>query len=231
MSDTSKELRKPRTPKTASLTHERQYLAFGCRNIVGLDEAGRGAWAGPVAAGAVCLPLENRRLSDLLAGVRDSKQLSPGQRAALVDRIKETAVAWGVGSASSYEIDDLGINPATRLAMKRALEALALQKPDFAPDCLLLDSMPWPDAPLQCRLVSIVHGDRLSLSIAAASILAKVWRDQHMTELEAQYQGYRLSLHKGYGTAQHQAALKALGPSAIHRHGYGPIRALLSEPR
>lgn len=218
--------KKKRARRTASLSHERQYMAFGCRNIVGLDEAGRGAWAGPVAVGAVCLPVGNTQLNRLLAGVRDSKQMTPRQRKQLSERIKEIAVAWGIGHASSAEIDEWGINPATRLAMQRALDQLRQLKPEFEPDCLLMDSMPWPEAPHRCRLVSIVHGDQESLSIAAASVLAKVWRDAHMTELEIQYPGYNLGLHKGYGTAKHQAALKSLGISSIHRKSYGPVRAL-----
>lgn len=218
------------TKKTASLTHERQYLLFGCQSIVGIDEAGRGAWAGPVSAGAVCLPLQNEKaLTTTLQGVRDSKQMTPRQRASLVDKIKSTATAWGVGSASSTEIDMLGIVPATKLAMARALSMLTTHFPHFQPDCLFLDSMPWPEAPINCRLVSIVKGDQHSLTIAAGSVLAKVWRDEHMRELEQQYPGYDFAVHKGYGTAKHQVALKSLGPSPVHRLSYAPVRASLEE--
>lgn len=210
--------------KTASLQHERQYLLYGCRNIVGIDEAGRGAWAGPVAAGAVCLPIERKTLPTELAGVRDSKQMTPRQRANLVSTIKTTATAWGIGSASSAEIDTFGIVPATKLAMTRALEHLSIQFPDFVADCLFLDSMPWPEAPVACRLVSILKGDQHSLSIAAASVLAKTWRDEHMNDLEKQHPGYDLGVHKGYGTAKHQAALKSLGVCGVHRMSYKPVR-------
>lgn len=217
-----------RAARTASLQHERQYLAHGCANIVGIDEAGRGAWAGPVVAGAVCLPLTRKTLAADLAGVRDSKQMTPRQRTALAETIKQTAVAWGVGSASSAEIDTLGIVPATRLAMARALDQLHAMQPGFAPDCLFLDSMPWPEAPVTCRLVSILHGDQHSLSIAAASVLAKTWRDAQMHDLDAQHPGYGLGAHKGYGTAGHQAALKALGASPAHRVTYQPVRDIVT---
>lgn len=220
---------KPRAIKTASLQHERQYAIYGCRNIVGIDEAGRGAWAGPVAAGAVCLPITNKLLLTELAGVRDSKQMTPRQRTLLVSKIKATAVAWGIGSATNSEIDTLGIVPATKLTMARALEQINAQFPAFSPDCLFLDSMPWPEAPVQCRLVSILHGDQHSLSIAAASVLAKTWRDEMMVDLENQYPGYDLGVHKGYGTARHQAALKSLGVCDIHRVSYKPVREVMQE--
>lgn len=220
---------KARAVKTASLQHERQYSIYGCRNIVGIDEAGRGAWAGPVAAGAVCLPLERKSLLTDLAGVRDSKQMTPRQRTRLVENIKATALAWGIGSATNTEIDTLGIVPATKLAMARALEQLGTQFPDLTPNCLFLDSMPWPEAPLQCRLVSILHGDQHSLSIAAASVLAKTWRDEVMIDLEKQHPGYELGVHKGYGTAKHQAALKSLGVCEIHRVSYKPVREVMQE--
>jgi ribonuclease HII len=219
---------KQRKPQTASLKHERQYMEHGCRNIVGLDEAGRGAWAGPVSVGAVCLPLGSPDLNKVLIGVRDSKLLTPGQRVRLAERIKETAVAWGIGSATNVEIDEFGINPATRLAMRRALEAISTNSPTFTPDCLFLDSMPWPDAPVDCRLVSIVKGDRHSLTIAAASILAKVWRDKFMTEQEEHHPGYEFAAHKGYGTARHLGALKTLGVCSIHRRYYRPVQMVLS---
>ncbi|MBC7871492.1 MAG: ribonuclease HII, partial [Chitinophagaceae bacterium] len=203
--------KKKRAFKTAALTYEKQYTEDGCRNIVGFDEAGRGAWAGPVAAGAVCLPLENPELSTLLVGVRDSKQMTPRQRYGLEERIKETAVSWGVGSASAAEIDEMGINPATCLAMNRALEALMDRLPGFVPDCLLHDSMAWPNAPYHREKYSLKHGDQLSLSIAAASVLAKVWRDLHMRDLETAYPGYGFAGHKGYHSNLHTAALKSLG--------------------
>lgn len=214
--------------QTASLKHEREYRALGYRYIFGMDEAGRGPWAGPVAAGAVCLPLDRRDLSKALAGVHDSKQLSPRQRAALVDRIKTTALAWGVGSASSEEIDRLGIVPAVKLAMKHALDA-ALEGAEFAPACLFLDAMLWPEM-AHLPQVSLIGGDARALSIAAASVLAKVWRDEHMVELDKTYPQYGFAVHKGYGTARHQAALEAYGPSPVHRLTFAPVRKLVERP-
>lgn len=210
---------------TASLGHERNFYTHGCQHIFGIDEAGRGPWAGPVSAGVVGLPLDRRDLPTVLKGVRDSKQMSARQREALVETIKTTALAWGVGYASAQQIDDLGIIPAIKLAMQMALDQ-AQQNSGIQPDCLFLDYMLWPerrDVPQIC----IVGGDRYSLSIAAASILAKVWRDAYMAEIAAQYPEYGFSEHKGYGTPQHQAALKAHGPSPIHRKSYAPVRALI----
>lgn len=209
-----------RAIKTASLTYEQHYQAAGCTYIMGFDEAGRGTWAGPVAAAGVCLPLERQDLATVLMGVRDSKQMTPRQRVGLADRIKAVATAWGVGSASSIEIDEFGIVPATKLAMRRALEMAGIQ-----PDYLLLDSLKWPEVPIP--QMSIVRGDSHSLSIAAASILAKVWRDEYMRSLDEQYPDYGFAVHKGYGTARHQAALQQRGPCAIHRKTFAPIRLML----
>lgn len=206
--------------KTASLTYERQYQTSGCNTIMGLDEAGRGPWAGPVAAGAVCLPLERKDLSKALMGVRDSKQMTPRQRTQLAEVIKQVAAAWGIGSASNDEIDELGIVPATKLAMKRAFEMANVQ-----PDCLILDSLAWPE--MSIPQISLIKGDSLSLSIAAASVLAKVWRDEYMTHLSEKYPQYGFGLHKGYGTPAHQAALKEHGPSPVHRKSFAPIRKLI----
>jgi ribonuclease HII len=209
--------------RTASLLYENRYWSGGCRSIMGFDEAGRGTWAGPVTAGAVCLPSGRKDLSKVLAGVRDSKQMTPRQRTQLVERIKETAHAWGIGSATSAEIDELGIVPATWLAMKRALKMSKYQ-----PDCLLMDSLVWPSMK-HIPQISIVKGDSLSLSIAAASVIAKVWRDEHMQQLDAQYPEYGFAKHKGYGTTAHQAALQKYGPCPIHRMTFAPLRKLMDE--
>jgi len=206
------------------LRHENQYYKLGYIRIVGMDEAGRGTWAGPVAVGAVCLPLSDLKLKTVLTGVNDSKVLTPRMRAQLADRIKQVAVTWGVGSASNQEIDEHGIDSATRLAMGRALD-MARQGRDFQPDCLFLDSMLWPEMP-HIPQVSIVDGDARSLSIAAASILAKVWRDEQMRELDKQYPQYEFGVHKGYGTAKHRAILKAFGPSPLHRMTFKPLLKL-----
>lgn len=214
--------------QTASLKHERDYHARGYTFIFGLDEAGRGPWAGPVAAGVVCLPLDRRDLGKILAGVRDSKQMTSRQRAGLVERIQSTALAWGVGSASSAEIDDLGIVPAVKLAMRRALD-VALAKVDFAPSCLFLDALLWPEMG-HIPQVSMIGGDQRSLSIAAASVLAKVWRDEYMTDLDKELPQYGFAEHKGYGTPRHQAALETYGPSPIHRMTFAPVKKLLHTP-
>ena len=182
-----------------------------CKYIAGLDEAGRGALAGPVAVGAVILPGQDPHLPRTLEGVRDSKQMRPRERESLAPRIQEAALAWSVAFASAKEIDRYGIVPATRLAALRALEALSL-----SPDYLLTDfrlELPQLDIPQ----TALVRGDALCLSIAAASVLAKTSRDALMLDLDSQYQGYGLGKHKGYGTARHRLAMKRLGISPIHR--------------
>jgi ribonuclease HII len=191
--------------------------------VAGLDEAGRGAWAGPVVAAAVILPRDAmRRLA--LRGVRDSKLLTPHQRQALLPMIHQAALAIGVGGASHAEIDSFGIVPATRLAMQRAIEALPL-----APDALLIDALRLPAVPLPQRV--LFHADRLCLSVAAASVVAKVTRDRLMAELDTQYPGYGFAQHKGYGTAVHQRALAGLGVSAIHRLTFEPVRVIADHAR
>ncbi|NDJ63290.1 MAG: ribonuclease HII [Chloroflexi bacterium] len=211
--------------KTASLNHEHALWALGFRRIVGLDEAGRGAWAGPVAAGAVCLPPRRDDLPEILMGVRDSKQMTARARTRLIDHIKEAALAWGVGSATRAEIDDLGIVPATCLAMERALDHLCTQFPQIVPDYLLVDSIKWP----LLEQTDIGHsamkrGDQESLSIAAASVLAKVWRDEQMIALDAAYPEFGFAQHKGYGVDKHQAALRKHGPTPLHRTTFKPVR-------
>jgi len=221
-------MKKKKLPKTASLVYEHFFMRAGYRRIVGIDEAGRGAWAGPVTAGAVCLPVHDNDLSERLAGVRDSKQLSPRQREGLVDTIKAVSLAWGIGNASSDEIDQYGIVPATKLAMKRALQHMTAQFDDFSPDYLLTDSMKWDECPVNCEIQHIKWGDQQSLSIAAASVLAKVWRDETMCTLAEKYPDYGFSRHKGYGTQQHRNALESYGALPIHRTYYRPIQAIIA---
>lgn len=195
------------------LAFERRLWHSGLTYLVGMDEAGRGALAGPVAVGAVILPNKSR-LSTTLKGVRDSKQLTPRAREHLAPRIKESARAWSVGFASPEEIDSLGIVPATRLAALRAVESLSV-----FPDFLLTDfrlELPELDIPQ----TSLIKGDVKCLSIAAASVLAKTARDAWMCELDSQYPGYGLGKHKGYGTRFHRQALKRLGYSTIHRRSF-----------
>ncbi len=186
--------------------------------IAGLDEAGRGALAGPVVAGAVILPLDNPEKLTLLQEVNDSKQLTARQREAFYDLITAHTLAWGVGAVDATEIDAMGIVPATRQAMGLALANLAV-----TPAYLLIDGR------LNLKAVhlpqqAIVRGDSLSLSIAAASIIAKVTRDRLMVALGEHYPLYGLARHKGYGTAVHLAALIQHGPTPIHRHSFAPIR-------
>ena len=188
---------------------EKRLWRSGLENIAGMDEAGRGALAGPVTVGAVILP-NVPRLSSTLSGVRDSKQMTPGQRARWAAVLRDIARAWSLGWASADEIDSLGISAATRLASERALAALPL-----VPDHLLTDFRLNPDTDIP--LTSLVKGDQKSLSIASASVLAKTARDAVMVELEEQYPGYGLARHKGYGTAFHREAIERLGHSPIHR--------------
>ncbi|MES3027424.1 MAG: ribonuclease HII [Pseudomonadota bacterium] len=185
--------------------------------VCGVDEAGRGPWAGPVSAGAVIL--DPNRLPE---GLDDSKKLTAKARAALELDIKDKALAWGVGLASVEEIEDLNILQATGLAMRRAVEALAIT-PAFA----LVDGN--YRFKLPCEIKTVVKGDAISSSIAAASILAKVARDRLMTEMDSVYPGYGFAAHKGYHAQVHVEALRTLGPCAIHRRGWEPVRLLLIE--
>jgi ribonuclease HII len=201
------------------LDHETALWARGYRYVAGLDEAGRGAWAGPVVAAAVILPAGDAGTLNRLAGVRDSKLLTAKRRESLLESILAHAVSFGVGSVPPAEIDAWGIVPATRQAMSLALQALSP-----AADCLLIDYLILPDLPLP--QVSLPKGDAVVLSIAAASIVAKVSRDRMMKDLDAAYPGYGFARHKGYGTAEHRAALARLGPCAIHRRSFAPLRDL-----
>jgi ribonuclease HII len=191
----------------------------GISLVAGLDEAGRGAWAGPVAAGAVILsPAAD--LVERLKGVRDSKLMTARQRTFWAERIKTVALAWGVGFASCAEIDAIGIVPATRLAMERALGQL-----EISPQHLLIDALRLPKVALP--QTAVIKGDANILSIAAASVLAKTGRDAHMVCLDGDYPGYGFARHKGYGTAAHRAALERQGPCAEHRKTFKPLLALV----
>ena len=183
--------------------------------VCGVDEAGRGPWAGPVSAGAVIL-----NANDLPAGIDDSKALTHARREALEIEIKARAVAWGVGFASVEEIETHNILHATGLAMCRAIEALQVQ-----PVAALVDGN--YRFKLPCEVRTVIGGDGLSLSIAAASILAKTARDRLMVELDTEYPGYGFAGHKGYNAPAHQEALRTLGPCPAHRRAWAPIRALL----
>ena len=204
------------------LNYELPLWAAGALHLAGLDEAGRGAWAGPVSAGAVILPHALRAdLCITLKGVRDSKQMTARQRFAWAVKIRRTALAWGVGFASHTEIDAMGILPATRLAMQRALAQLSLP-----PQHLLLDAVRLPAVALPQTV--LIKGDVHSLSIAAASVLAKTARDELLIAWEQEYPGYGFARHKGYGTAAHRQALQLKGPCPLHRFSFAPIRDLIN---
>lgn len=189
--------------------------------VAGVDEVGRGALFGPVVAAAVVLSPE--AATELRAlGVRDSKQLSARRRQALVEPIQARSIAYAVAAASVDEIDRLNILGATLLAMRRALEQL-----DPAPDhCLVDGNRPIPA--LFCSQETVIQGDRHSIAIAAASILAKVDRDAQIIQLAADYPGYDLAANKGYGTAAHRAALQRLGPTPLHRRSFAPCQLSLN---
>jgi ribonuclease HII len=193
--------------------------AQGYRFVAGLDEAGRGAWAGPVVAAAVILPLDHADLDRTLSGVRDSKQLSPAARDTLFEVIQEAAAGVGVGVSAPAVIDRDGILAATRRAMRQALVRLSPQ-----PNCLILDHLWLPTVLLP--QIAFPRADMHSLSVAAASIVAKVTRDRLMVLLDARYSGYSFARHKGYGTFAHQTALTVLGPTPIHRMSFAPLRQI-----
>jgi ribonuclease HII len=198
---------------------EKKYHAQGFNRIVGIDEAGRGPWAGPVVAAAVILNPKNTN-DALLAELDDSKKLSAPKRDALYEALQQSADV-GVGKASVEEIDTINILQATFLAMTRAVESLP-----SAPDFALVDGNKLP--PLSCPAEAIIKGDSRSLSIAAASIIAKVTRDRIMTELGEIHPGYAWEKNKGYGTKAHQAGLEQRGVTEHHRKSYRPIINILS---
>ncbi len=201
------------------LTFEREEWTRGRRRVGGVDEAGRGPLAGPVVA--VCVVFEPAvaefEQAALFRGLTDSKRLSHRTRALFYERLlAHPGVCYGIGEASREEIDTLNILHATWLAMRRAVAALA-----EPPDALLVDGLPVPELPAPSR--AIVGGDRLSLSISAASVIAKVTRDRRMEELECQWPQYGFARHKGYGTAAHLAALDRWGPCPEHRLSFRPV--------
>jgi ribonuclease HII len=200
------------------LRFENELWEQGHTHVAGVDEAGRGPLAGPVVAAAAILPRGWK-----LEGLDDSKKIADeARRDTLAEAIKRGAVAWAVGVAEAEEIDRLNIRRASLLAMHRALQALGIQ-----PTFVLLDAFTIPECPLPQR--GIIKGDALSLSIAAASVLAKTTRDRLMRELDVQYPGYGLAEHKGYPTASHVQALRERGVLPIHRRSFAPVREVLGE--
>ena len=199
-----------------NLDQELRLWRDGYRWVAGLDEAGRGAWAGPVVAAAVVLPADDS-IVDRLRGVADSKQLSPSQRERLLAIIQAEASGVGVGVVAADQIDAIGIAAATRQAMGEALASLV-----HAPDFLLIDYVRLPA--ILIPQLAMVKGDRCVLSVAAASIVAKVTRDRLLDGLDIAYPAYGFGRHKGYGTAGHLAALRRCGPTPEHRVSFRPVR-------
>jgi ribonuclease HII len=187
----------------------------GARRIAGVDEAGRGPLFGPVVAAAVILPKGCR-----LPGLTDSKKLSAKKRTELDAAIRANAVCWGIAEVDAETIDRINIRRASLLAMRRAVEQLA-QSPDY----LLIDGRDTID--WECEQQAVIRGDGTSFSIAAASVLAKVYRDRLLVELDGEYPGYGLARHKGYGSPEHMAALERLGPTPLHRRSYRPVAQML----
>ena len=185
---------------------------------VGIDEVGIGPLAGPVVAGAVILD-PNRPIHDL----QDSKMLTPRKRQHLAEIIRERSLCWGVGVASVAEVDELNVLVASHLAMQRAFAQLSIE-----PILVLVDGNKTPSFALPC--VAVVKGDKRIPAVSAASILAKVWRDKALVELDGQYPGYGFAQHKGYPTKAHVAALRNLGATIEHRRSFAPVRAVLKQP-
>ena len=197
--------------RKCSSRFERAARQLGWTRIAGIDEAGRGALFGPVVAAAVVLNPKRR-----IVGLDDSKKLTPERRAELAPRIREHALAWAVAEIDASRIDAWNIYQASRQAMTAALQQLSI-----VPDYLLLDAM-YLDVQIEQK--SLIKGDTKSVSIAAASILAKTHRDARMNEWDLIYSGYGLAQHKGYGTPEHLEALRRLGPTPLHRNSFAPVR-------
>ena len=202
------------------LAIERELQASGRFMIAGVDEAGMGPLAGPIVAAAVILGDAAARIQ----GIDDSKKLDAGKRARLASEIRARSISVSIGMAEVAEIDELNVYHAGLLAMRRAVEGLSLR-----PDHVLVDARRIPDIGIEKS--AYIRGDSRSLSIAAASIIAKTHRDALMNDLDRSYPGYGFSRHKGYGTPEHQAALRRLGPSAVHRVSYEFVRELVAGGR
>ncbi|MGI6412370.1 MAG: ribonuclease HII [Syntrophomonadaceae bacterium] len=209
-STNAKELKRLNTLKR----YESEAFLRGYRCIAGVDEVGRGALAGPVVAAAVILPVDV-----FLPGVNDSKKLSPAKRAKLADEIKSTAISWSIAYVYPPYLDQINILHATREAM-----VLAVRHLSPLPDYILIDALRLPELAVEQR--SIVKGDLLSISIAAASIIAKVERDKSMEVFDALYPGYGFAQHKGYATSQHVKVLLEKGPCSLHRQSFEPVKTL-----
>jgi ribonuclease HII len=199
-------------PDAPDFSFELELWEHGIEAVAGLDEAGRGSLAGPVVAAAVIFP-PNPELARDLVGVRDSKEMTARQRSGWAVRLLDLCVSCAVGQASAQEIDDIGISPATHLAMQRALNQLAI-----LPQYLLIDYVRLPECAIP--QTALVKGDARALSIAAASILAKANRDETMVHLDSEYPGYGFAVHKGYGTQGHRTVMNLLGLTPVHRKSF-----------
>lgn len=208
----------PESINIPTLSYERDLFAEGVRMVAGVDEVGRGALAGPLMAASVILPpIETlERDADFWQHVRDSKTLSFAKRESLAAEITNRATSWAIGTVEPAEIDDLGVGPANRIAMERAVLGLATE-----PEVLLIDAMTIESSAWQ---IGIIDGDALSMSIAAASIVAKVARDNLMIAAEMDWPVYGFARHKGYGVPTHLAALRTHGPCTLHRQCFAPVR-------
>ncbi|MSP14955.1 MAG: ribonuclease HII [Chloroflexi bacterium] len=233
-----------------TLVYEARFSQAGHRYIVGIDEVGRGAWAGPVVAGAVVLPIDRPDLSASLVGVSDSKICTPRQRENLFEKISRVAVTYAYASIPADVVDRIGIVPATKAAMWAALQGLGYTAagpmlPEYRsrfpsveaisqtfpaqhraglevqPSAMLVDAIYLPM--FSGPQLAIIDGDALCLSIAAASIIAKVARDRWMVEADQHFPGYGFARHKGYGTAEHREKLGLLQPCALHRFSFQPV--------
>ncbi|MEA3327297.1 MAG: ribonuclease HII [Chloroflexota bacterium] len=208
-------------PERPDLTFERNLWDEGLCFVAGVDEAGRGALAGPVAAGAVVLPSDFSNLAERLKGVKDSKVMTAKDRDVWALAIKDIAVDWGVGFASADEIDRIGIVPATYLAVKHALAQVKCSVEHILVDYLTLPEVRVAQTPL-------VKGDARSLSIASAAVLAKTSRDALLVQMDEEFPGYGFASNKGYATKAHRTSIRKLGPCEQHRRSFSPIMAYYS---
>ena len=203
------------------LKYEKEYLKSGYKYICGIDEVGRGCLFGPVTAAAVIMPLSlsfnNNENENIIEGIEDSKKLSPKIRKELSKKIIEKSIDYSIYSVSEKIIDEINILNATKLAMIKAVENLKIN-----PDILFIDAL---ELDIDIKQISIIKGDSKSYSIGCASILAKVSRDEMMNNLPEEYQKYKISKNKGYGTKEHLEAIKKYGPSDKHRFTFEPIKS------
>ena len=206
-------------PQLPNLDHENELKSRGYELVAGIDEVGRGALAGPVVAGAVILP--HAASLTWFELVRDSKELDHSKRETLFDFITKEAVAVGIGTVPPQVIDSINILKATKLAMMQAVEKLPRQ-----PSFLIIDRVTLSQCPIPQK--GITRGDKLCISIACASVIAKVARDRMMEKFDKTYPGYGFAKHKGYGTVEHIACLRKLGPSPIHRLYFAPVRSAMA---